>query len=163
MRKTIINKVNECIAKAEKHYGLEFETPLVRFDLRGRSAGQCLANQWLKFNMKIAEENREDFLATTVPHEVAHWIQFKVYNYGSVKPHGREWKYVMESVMGVPAVRCHAYSVESARKVKASYRYECNCRTYDLTVIRHRRAMNGSEYRCRKCRGKLKFIGLTPS
>jgi len=150
----ITDKVNECLQIAEKFFNRPVPKPKVRFDLRGRVAGQAFYfKHWLRFNTVLFQENREDFLNQTVPHEVAHWIQDWLYGVGKTKPHGREWKGIMKTVFGLSPERCHSYNVENARTrtLPAAYKYKCSCTTHHLTIVRHRRIQNGQRYKCRKC------------
>jgi SprT protein len=47
-------------------------------------------------------ENQQAFIDEVVPHELAHLLVWK--HFGRVAPHGKEWKWMMESVLGVPPV-----------------------------------------------------------
>jgi SprT protein len=46
-------------------------------------------------------ENQQAFIDEVVPHELAHLLVWK--HFGRVAPHGKEWKWMMEAVLGVPA------------------------------------------------------------
>ena len=91
---------------------------------------------------------QQAFIDEVVPHELAHLLVWK--HFGRVAPHGKEWKWMMESVLGVPALRTHRFELDSVRKNTFSYR--CQCQQHQLTVRRHNRVMRGeATYRCVRC------------
>ncbi len=59
-------------------------------------------------------ENQQAFIEEVVPHELAHLLVWK--HFGRVAPHGKEWKWMMEAVLGVPARRTHQFELESVRR-----------------------------------------------
>lgn len=90
-----------------------------------------------------------------VPHELAHLLVFR--QFGRVAPHGREWRWMMESVLLTPASRTHRF--ETASVQSRTFPYRCGCGQHQLTIRRHNRVLRGeSEYRCRRCGEKLKFL-----
>jgi len=143
---------------AAKDAGYKIPVELgIRFDLRGRAAGMFCwrgAEQFLRFNMDIAYNNAEHFLAQTVPHEVAHAVVRC--NWPSAKGHGAEWKEIM-AVLGVPATRCHSYACEPSRKVQR-HSYKCACKAWELTTNRHHKVLfKGQVYTCRNCHTALEM------
>jgi SprT protein len=130
----------------------------VRFDLRGRSAGQARLGSpgpaLIRYNPALLRANPDDFLASTVPHEVAHLIAFA--RHGTrIRPHGAEWVAIMRH-MGAEPKRCHAYDVSglAIRRLR-ELDYHCNCRDHRLTSIRHHRVLAGQTYVCRQCGSPL--------
>lgn len=134
--------------------------PVIRCDLRGTTAGQA---QWrpgsrpvLRFNLAIARTHPTDFLAQTVPHEVAHLVTSACH--GRTRPHGSEWRAVM-AFFGIPdASRCHNYPVaEQLVRRQRRWAYRCQCRTHALSTTRHRRIESGrARYECRLCGAVLR-------
>ncbi len=59
----------------------------------------------IRLNPVLLLENSEAFIEEVVPHELAHLLVWK--HFGRVAPHGKEWKWMMESVAGrsPPVVR----------------------------------------------------------
>jgi SprT protein len=157
------------IEMAEEHYDRKFEMLPIDLKLRGRCAGQFTYKQidrfgdWVKekklrFNLDLYRHNEKEFHDHTIPHEVAHYIQHEVYGYGkNIKPHGKEWKYVMQTVLGVKATRCHSMDI-SVSKTRKTFDYKCGCQTYQLTSIRHNKIRKGTTYSCKKCRQQLKLV-----
>jgi SprT protein len=107
----------------EKHYKQKFKRPEVRYNIRNTNGGEAWINRNLiRLNLTFLVENEEKFLATTVPHEVAHLVARYVYtskphNGKKVRPHGSEWKEVM-GVLTVEPKTKHTYSVASLDIVK---------------------------------------------
>jgi SprT protein len=125
--------------------------PKVTFDLRGLSAGEAYPRPpAIRYNAELLLQHGQAFLDEIVPHEVAHLVVAAVFP-GRRRPHGREWKIVME-LFGAPARRCHSWEVEPARRVKR-FAYRCACSTPHLLTKRaHLRIRRGTaEYSCRRC------------
>ncbi|MGK3374092.1 SprT family zinc-dependent metalloprotease, partial [Citrobacter youngae] len=93
-------------------------------------------------------ENVDAFVNEVVPHELAHLLVWKYF--GRVPPHGKEWKWMMESVLGVPARRTHQFELQSVQR--KTFTYRCKCQEHQLTVRRHNRVIRGeATYRCVHC------------
>ena len=135
------------------------QDPQIRFDLRGRSAGQARIGSrgpWVvRYNPVLLAANAEDFLATTVPHEVAHLVAYA--RHGSrIRPHGPEWQAIMRH-FGVAPERCHRYDVSAVRgRSLREFDYHCSCRGHRLSSIRHHRVLAGRDYICRHCSTTLR-------
>ncbi len=128
--------------------------PRLRFDLRGRSAGQARLQEWsIRLNPTLLHQHGVDFIRDTVPHELAHLIAFAQYG-GRIRPHGEEWRHLMR-LLGRPATVCHDYEVKPARQLRR-FDYHCGCRPHQLSSIRHRRCLQGMRYLCRHCGGELR-------
>ena len=133
--------------------------PTTSFELRGRVAGWaydkgCRRYQHhIRYNLDIAAANLEGFLARTVPHEVAHIVDYFMNGYSS--HHGKKWKQIMVD-FGLEPTRCHSYEkgAEPTRTLKR-FTYYCHCQSYELTSIRHNRIKRGKSYSCRSCHSKL--------
>jgi len=157
-------EVYRWIDKANVLYCKSMSYPEVSFDLRGATAGQACYSKWtIRINAVLLVENWDTIFDRTIPHEVAHLVARGLYSkYGRIKPHGREWKSVMRKFGKEPS-RCHSYDVSNstARTVARDYIYKCPCKTYDLTIIRHRRMQSGRrKYSCPRCHTPLQYIGM---
>lgn len=136
-------------------------SPQIRFDLRGKTAGQV---QWqgrrvvIRYNLDIARRHTERFIATTVPHEVAHLVT--VACHGRVRPHGPEWRRVMGYFGIADPQRCHNFALDESRvRQQRRWPYRCDCRRHDLSTTRHKRAQAGrASYLCRHCGGALRPV-----
>lgn len=153
MKKEIEDRILDLLAMVSD-LGGEFEVPEIKFNLKGNSAGICcmvLNKCTLRFNPELFRENRKDFLQFTVPHELAHYITRLLY--GDVKPHGKEWKSVM-NLFGIEnPLRCHSY------EVSYPWIYKCKCREHSLSPKRHSLIVKGKRtYICKNCIGKLEFV-----
>jgi len=147
---------------ANEIYNKTMQKPKILFNLRGKTAAGAWDWKWLiKINLVLLKENWQDMIDDTIPHEVAHLVAYKIYG-SFIKPHGTEWKSVMRN-FGKNPIRCHKYNTSNStlRTVAKIYTYECSCKTYNLTIIRHRRQASGQKkYFCKKCRYPIKFIGV---
>lgn len=106
----------------QKRHEIEFD-----FNLKGMTAGQAVTKGTgeviLRFNMELAEQNADEFLSETVPHEVAHIIAN--IHYKENCGHGYLWQHVMLTWKKNP-MRCHDYSIENVtRRNTRGYKWEC--------------------------------------
>ena len=102
----------------------------------------------IRLNPVLLLENQREFIDEVVPHELAHLLVWQ--HFGRVAPHGKEWKWMMESVLGVPARRTHRFELASVRQ--NTFPYRCRCQQHQLTVRRHNRVVRGeATYRCVHC------------
>ena len=137
---------------------IEIDEIKFKFNLRGAVAGRAFyQGRELSFNLILAKDNLTDFLNSTVPHEVAHLFQRKIYPYS--KPHGKEWKKIMQ-LGGYNQMRCHSYDTSTVKKVQTKkYEYGCKCfMRHLLTKNRHSRILNGSKYFCNVCHSEIYFL-----
>jgi SprT protein len=149
----------ELLARASAWLGIPVPPAAIRFDLRGRAAGQARLAlgkpSLLRYNPALLRSNPDDFLAATVPHEVAHVIACARHGV-RIRPHGQEWKAVMD-FFGAEPKRCHDYDVAGLQtRQLREIDYHCDCRNHLLTSIRHRRALAGRIYLCRQCGAPLR-------
>lgn len=135
--------------RLERHYA----EPKLLYQQRGTAAGTAWLQQWeIRLNPVLLLENQQAFIEEVVPHELAHLLVWK--HFGRVAPHGKEWKWMMESILGVPAQRTHKFEITSVRS--RAFPYYCGCQQHQLSVRRHNRVARGdSEYRCVHCGERL--------
>ncbi len=152
-------QTRQLLRLAADHYGMPAPRVEIRFDLRGRAAGQAQlptrGRPVIRYNPQLLHENGERFLQRTVPHESAHIIAFRLHGL-RIRPHGDEWKAVME-LFGADSRRCHDYDLSAVPGRRYTHHpYRCGCREHSLTSIRHNRIQMGKVYLCRSCGKKLR-------
>lgn len=136
----------------------ELPKPKVWCDLRGKSAGQAhFGRGGLRFNPVLYAENRQAFLAEVVPHEMAHWLVHHLQDGHLARPHGHEWRTVMERLFSLEPRVTHRF--DTRRSSPAPHRYRCDCREHAFTQRRHAQARQGQRYRCRHCAQTLVYHG----
>lgn len=152
----IAEKVVECIYLASSKLNCPFPIPVLEYDLVGVTAGRAFHNSWkIKFNLELAKLNFENFLNSTIPHEVAHLVEFRKF---CTHGHGPNWKYVMSHVFGLIPKRCHNYDTSTVKtKLYDTYLYVCSCKDYKIKTGIHRKIQMGRLYRCRICKTPLVF------
>ncbi|KGA31716.1 MULTISPECIES: SprT family zinc-dependent metalloprotease [Pectobacterium] len=127
----------------------DYTEPTVNYQQRGSTAGTAWLQHWeIRLNPVLLQENQQAFIDEVVPHELAHLLVYA--RFGRVAPHGKEWRWMMESVLHVPAKRTHRFAVQSVQG--KTFTYLCDCQRHELTIRRHNRVLRGeTEYRCRRC------------
>ena len=149
-------KINQLIAEYEhRHPGQKVPACDIRFDLRGRSAGQAGRREFqyfMRFNRDMMLNAGWDHLITdTVPHELAHIICFAN---GSDQAHGLFWKRTCQELGGT-GERCHSEAVTYAKGRTYVYTSSTGY-TVNLSEVKHRRIQAGSSYSFRdRSRGRL--------
>ena len=139
--------------------GQRVPTPRITFDLRGQAAGQfrldAAGRPAIRYNPALMTRYEAEFLAQTVPHEVAHYLAYLRYGRG-IRPHGPQWQQLMRG-LGADPRRCHEFDVTglSARRLQR-HPYHCRCSEHELTSIRHHRLLRGATYICRTCGDALR-------
>lgn len=156
LRLQVQRKLKQKLALANSFFNKEFDEPTISYNVRGAKAGVAyLERNEVRFNPVLLQENRAEFIENVVPHELAHILVYQ--QFGKVQPHGREWKAMMEKVLGVPAETYHRFELDSVRE---TFEYRCGCQTHSLTIRRHKTVQEkGRSYICRKCGQKLQYSG----
>ncbi|NJD00730.1 SprT family zinc-dependent metalloprotease [Candidatus Erwinia dacicola] len=149
LQQAVMRQLCEKLQQANLRLECSYPEPALVYQQRGTAAGTAWLQSWeICLNPVLLLENQQAFIDEVVPHELAHLLVWK--HFGRVAPHGKEWKWMMESVLGVPARRTHQFEISLVRS--RAYPYRCRCQQHQLTVHRHNRVMRGgSEYRCLKC------------
>jgi len=150
----VAKKLAELNVRSEALFGVRIE-PVISFDLKGQAAGQAnYRENKIRFNRQLLEKYTPEFVDQTVPHEFAHLVAYQKFG-RRIRPHGMEWKRVMEA-FGVTPTRTHNFDVSPTRRLKR-FHYRCHCpgSDYQLSSIRHNRIQRGRIYLCRKCGSSL--------
>lgn len=151
------NQVLACLrqhlAQANKILQSEYTEPKITYRPKGSVAGSAFLTRWeIQLNTTMLHENDKTFIEEVIPHELAHLIVFK--KFGKVKPHGKEWQYIMTAILGRTPKTTHNFSVHNNN----NYLYYCLCQEHYLSKVRHNKIQhNKTEYLCRKCGTILKL------
>lgn len=154
----------EFVNRANTFFHCNYSVPKISFDLTGRAAGMFRvknALEEIRYNPYTFAKYFDDNLATTVPHEVAHYICYKNYLPKRVPPHGKEWQQLM-NVFGVKAERTCNYDLSGVpTRQHKRHPYGCSCTQYEFTTRRHNQVINGKGYyQCRKCGETIQPLSL---
>ncbi|WP_375752553.1 SprT family zinc-dependent metalloprotease [Vibrio sp. HN007] len=153
----IQKKAAWCIHRAEIAFQRAFSQPEISFKLRGKAAGKAyLQTNQVRLNPVLFQENYQAFIDEVIPHEIAHLVTYQIF--GKVRPHGHEWKMVMEKVFRIPAKTTHSFEVASVQG--KTFEYKCRCECYPLSIRRHNKVLRQqANYMCKSCRQPLVFTG----
>jgi SprT protein len=159
-QRQVIAEVGRYLAEGEAHFGRPFAPIPVLFDLKGTTSGMYRVAgkvRVIRFNPWIFAKHFDESLASTVPHEVAHYLTDVLYGLRNIRPHGEEWKRLM-AVFGADASVRSTYSLEGIpRRRTRRYGYQCACQHHEISSQRHRRIESGAaQYRCRACGDTLR-------
>jgi predicted SprT family Zn-dependent metalloprotease len=109
--------VNFYIDLAAQKLSIKLPYPIVRFDIKGTTAGTAQFNPQdptksiIRFSPTLLRENPDDFLKNVVGHEVAHLIARAKFG-AIINPHGSEWQSTAWA-LGVSNKRCHSYDTST--------------------------------------------------
>lgn len=156
----VIESTHYCISRASELMQCKLAIIPVKFNLKGRAAGMfCVSagQQWIRYNPYIFAKYFSDNLSQTIPHEVAHFAIEQVYGHDHVRPHGREWRALMQAMGVTDASRTCTYDLTGIPQRKQHYHsYLCDCSHHQLTRQRHNRIKrDGMRYYCRQCQQLL--------
>lgn len=157
--KLIIQKATEVRARECERYNISVFEIELDTTLRGGTAGQAVISKEsykLRVNLELARRNLHDFLEQTVPHELAHILDYAIH--GSISHHGYNWKMIMIN-MGLEPKRCHNYDTTGVkRRMPRPHKWMCECGSeFDVTERMHKTLLKGNH---RHCKGlKLTYTG----
>lgn len=156
----VIEHTSVLLRECQHHFGQVFKPVDIRFDLRGRSSGMYVLKhkqRYFRFNPFIFAKYFDDSLASTVPHEVAHYISDILFGIKNIRPHGKEWQAIMHKLGAEPKVTGNYDLSGIPLKRQRRFAYICNCMTHQLTTVRHNKiSMGKAHYFCQKCNGPLR-------
>jgi SprT protein len=146
---------NHLLQKARELYNVDFSIIPVNFDLKGRAAGiyRTHGNQRsIRYNPYLFAKYFDDNLVTTVPHEVAHYVTDILFGLHHIKPHGTEWRSVMQDFGIEPQVTGRYDLTGIPIRQQKRFDYQCGCSIHKLSTIRHNKIVKGkARYYCRYC------------
>lgn len=106
---------------ANKKFGIDIPVPVpMEWDLEDKSpksAGRAHGTMLVEINMILYRDNVEEILNDTIPHEIGHLVQFKVFHQAEfakrTQGHGAEWQEAMRQ-MGKDPHKYHNFDVTKA-------------------------------------------------
>lgn len=151
----VLQQTSHFIGLGRELLGRRFAEVPIAFDLRGRTAGMYRVKgkqRQIRYNPWIFAKYFEDSLNVTVPHEVAHYLVDCLYGIRRVKPHGIEWREIMDS-FGVDSRATGRFDMEGIpQRRQRQFAYRCGCQAHQLGCRRHNKVSRGeARYRCRDC------------
>lgn len=160
LQQAVMRCLREMLLRANQQLATDYPEPVLLYQQRGTSAGTAWLDRWeIRLNPVLLLENGQRFIDEVIPHELAHLLVHR--RFGRVPPHGKQWQWMMEGVLGVPARRTHQFEVTSVQS--KTFLYQCGCQQHELTLRRHNRVLrNQAEYRCRRCGHTLHPVGDAP-
>lgn len=119
----------------------------------GKAAAAYPAENRISVNPVIAVNNpQQEFIDDTAAHEMAHLVAVGLF--GS-RHHDAHWKAVA-SVLGAEPKARGRFDISGSRlRQHRKFRFRCDCSEHEVGAVRHRRALAGVIYRCRRCHGAL--------
>jgi len=157
----VISQSHDYIARAETLFQRKFAPVEILFDLMGGTAGMFRVrqrHQQIRYNPWLFAKYFDENLASTVPHEVAHYIVHKLYSPRRMRPHGEEWQVLMVAFDAEPTVTGNYDLCGIPQRRQRRFNYRCDCRQHELSTRRHNQVISGnSSYQCRDCRGQLSY------
>ncbi|AGA34333.1 Protein of unknown function SprT [Thioalkalivibrio nitratireducens DSM 14787] len=146
-------------AAAQFYYRMAaLPAPAIRFDLRGRSAGQWRLRggiETLRFNPEAFLRDWNAHFPATIAHEVAHSLVYRRFTHAQLRPHGPQWRAIMTQ-LGFPPEVTHRTPLSGRRS--RFYLYRCRCRTHRLGPRRHYLVTRrGYRCACSQCGATLHY------
>lgn len=140
-------------ATANQYFSRTFPTATLTFRRSGKHAGTAFLQQnRINLNPVLFEQNQTAFFDDVLPHELSHLLVYQLY--GRVKPHGKEWQAMMQTVFGRAPSTTHNFDL-TPLGIK-QFDYVCGCGPVTLSVRRHNKVQQGQQYSCRRCKQILR-------
>jgi predicted SprT family Zn-dependent metalloprotease len=151
----VLTRCKEILAKAETMYGVDMSHVSIRFDLRGRAAGQAGrrgSHYFMRFNNDmLGREAFDHVFNDTVPHEIAHIVCYMKPTLGHGHDYG--WARVCRALGGTGKTY-HQEEVVYGKGVTYEYTSTTGHKTRVSQVL-HGKIQRGVEYTYRGGKGKL--------
>lgn len=150
------DRVQQCLEGflniAQQKLQIVIPKPTVLFNQRGKIAGSArLQVNQIRLNPILLADNPDRFCEEVIPHELAHLIVYQLH--GRARPHGKEWKNIMEKVFTLTAQTRH--NMDVTKVAGKTFSYQCRCGLVALSIRRHNKVLKGQEYQCRACKQSL--------
>lgn len=156
----VCTATNNLLIKAHGLYNVAFSIIPISFDLKGRAAGMYRTHnkqRSIRYNPYLFAKYFDDNLTTTVAHEVAHYITDILFGLRNIKPHGAEWRSVMQDFGIAPQVTGRYDLSGIPLRQQKRFEYQCDCSIHKLSTVRHNKIIKGkARYHCRTCGTAIK-------
>lgn len=137
----IEDEIIRCLEVAKQRWPQHaeaFKLPVIKFNLFNATAGIAQYRTWtIRLNPILLRENGAKFINRTVPHEIAHLVDFHLqandrshqfrFNLRGRKKrsvHGPSWQHVMDQ-FGVEPSTYHSYDIANTTARRKRYTYNC--------------------------------------
>ncbi len=112
--KTLETITNKYIQLANKLYKIDLKCPTIVISKLGTAAGKAYYKLWeIRYNIKLVNENLDEYLCNTIPHEVAHLVEWSLHGKAT---HLKNWKKIMKD-FGVDKPKSyHTYNVQKCKR-----------------------------------------------
>jgi SprT protein len=159
----VIQETQAYIKQANDLFKIKNASVDITFNLKGRAAGMYRVKRKIltqareiRYNPFIFEKYFDDNFKTTIPHEVAHYVSDLIYGLKNIKPHGKEWKEIMQAFGADASVTANYDLTGIPRQKRTLYTYHCACREHQVGAIRHNRIKKQQgKYICNFCKKAL--------
>ncbi len=162
-RREVMSATQGCVQRVRALTGYTLPMLAVNFDLTGRAAGMYRVRDGqpeIRYNPYLFAKYFADNMATTVPHEVAHYAVDRIHGGRKVRPHGPEWRALMRDLGVEPLVTTRFDLAGIPVRRQRRHAYSCACRRHELTTRRHNLIRRQARrYFCRVCRDELAYLG----
>lgn len=110
----VTESTSDYIQRANRLYNLNLTTPNIVLVDKGTFAGKAYSKLWeIKYNIRLLKNNVSEFILNTVPHEVAHLVENKLY--GKVT-HRKNWKQIMNDFGVEKPMSYHTYDIKDCKR-----------------------------------------------
>ena len=165
----VVDQTHVYIKQARELFNIKNKTVEISFKLKGRSAGMYRVKRHsncfigyqkreIRYNSFIFSKYFDDNFTTTIPHEVAHYISDVIYGLKNIKPHGKEWKEIMQAFGANASVTANYDLSGIPVKRQTLFTYQCDCREHQLSSIRHNKIKKHRyQYLCNACKQVIQY------
>jgi SprT protein len=161
-RDQVVELTLSYLEAAKQCFNKNFAPIPIVFDLQGKCAcmyQRSAQGRRIRYNPYLMSKYFQHSLDQTVPHEVAHYVTDCMWPFRRVRPHGKEWRSVMEAFGVEPKVTGNFDLTGIPVKQYQKFTYSCSCKIHQLSAIRHRRQSSGmADYYCRACKQRLERV-----
>lgn len=148
--KAVEDKIAAVKAIVKQRYNMDLSDLIVRYDLKGRTAGWAIGNRTIRLNNTAIfgdEAHFRDMVDDTIPHEIAHIVCHRNPSFG--RKHDAGWANVCRTLGGTGKRTHDMTTIEFARG--RTYIYTSSAgKEYGVSERRHRSIQNGGTCRFRK-------------